>query len=429
MHALRKTAPLLGLATLAALGLAAPPAHAQGYTLKTLSDFYNAGSRPNSLTLSADGTTLYGTTAYGGNLGVSNGNGGGTVFSASVNSVGVPVTTLATFGGANGANPFGNLILSGTTLYGSTYGGGANNDGTVFSLPTSGGTPMVLASFNGANGGGPGALAFDGATFYGSTFGGGGPGATGTVFSVPIGGGAITTLGTFTGITGSGPNAGVILSRDSRTVYGTIPTGGVNGAGEVYSVPIGGGTPTTLASFNGYSAGAPHGVTLSADGTTLYGSAFSGGTYGKGAVYSVPVGGGTPTVLASFNGSNGAAPYAGLTLSADGTTLYGTTDQGGANSDGEVFSLPVSGGTPTVLFSFNGTNGSAPDAPLTLGSNGILYGTTARVFGGGFGTVFALVPTPEPTSPAVLGIGLLGLAGLGLRARQRFSAGAKRRAA
>lgn len=325
MHALRKTAPLLGLATLAALGLAAPPAHAQGYTLKTLSDFYNAGSRPNSLTLSADGTTLYGTTAYGGNLGVSNGN-GGTVFSASVNSVGVPVTTLATFGGANGANPFGNLILSGTTLYGSTYGGGANNDGTVFSLPTSGGTPMVLASFNGANGGGPGALAFDGATFYGSTFGGGGPGATGTVFSVPIGGGAITTLGTFTGITGSGPNAGVILSRDSRTVYGTIPTGGVNGAGE-------------------------------------------------------------------------------------------------------VFSLPVSGGTPTVLFSFNGTNGSAPDAPLTLGPNGILYGTTARVFGGGFGTVFALVPTPEPTPPAVLGIGLLGLAGLGLRARQRFSAGAKRRAA
>ena len=67
----------------------------------------------------------------------------------------------------------------------------------------------------------------------------------------------------------------------------------------------------------------------------------------------------TLTTLASFNGSNGANPEAGLTLI--GNTLYGTTDEGGAYAYGTVFSLPASGGSPTVLASFNnGTNGGDP---------------------------------------------------------------------
>lgn len=45
------------------------------------------------------------------------------------------------------------------------------------------------------------------------------------------------------------------------------------------------------------------------------------------------------TTIASFNGTKGAGPYGGLTLS--GGTLYGTTNGGGANGRGTVFSLPV----------------------------------------------------------------------------------------
>ena len=71
-----------------------------------------------------------------------------------------------------------------------------------------------------------------------------------------------------------------------------------------------------------------------------------GGANGDGTVFSVPLSGGSPTVLASFNGSNGQYPLAGLTLS--GNTLYGTTTAGGANNDGTVFSVPVRGGSPTV---------------------------------------------------------------------------------
>ena len=66
--------------------------------------------------------------------------------------------------------------------------------------------------------------------------------------------------------------------------------------------------------------------------------------------------GGTPTTLLSFNGTNGANPDGSLTLS--GSTLYGMTIGGGANGDGTIFSIPVTGGTPTTLLSFNGTNGA-----------------------------------------------------------------------
>jgi autotransporter-associated beta strand protein/uncharacterized repeat protein (TIGR03803 family) len=77
---------------------------------------------------------------------------------------------------------------------------------------------------------------------------------------------------------------------------------------------------------------------LTLSGNTLYGTTDSGGANNEGTVFSLPLGGGSPTVLASLNGSNGENPQAGLTLS--GNTLYGTTEGGGANYDeGTVFAL------------------------------------------------------------------------------------------
>ena len=69
-----------------------------------------------------------------------------------------------------------------------------------------------------------------------------------------------------------------------------------------------------------------------------------GGAIGDGTVFSVPVSGGAPTTLASFSSSNGRRPFGSLTLI--GSTLYGTTQEGGANDEGTVFSVPVSGGPP-----------------------------------------------------------------------------------
>jgi uncharacterized repeat protein (TIGR03803 family) len=73
------------------------------------------------------GHTLYGTTESGGSLGF------GTMFA--VNTDGSGFTTLHTFtGGSDGAYPRAGLMLSGSTLYGTTGGGGTSGNGTVFSL-------------------------------------------------------------------------------------------------------------------------------------------------------------------------------------------------------------------------------------------------------------------------------------------------------
>ncbi|MGO9109422.1 MAG: beta strand repeat-containing protein, partial [Thermoguttaceae bacterium] len=140
-------------------------------------------------------------------------------------------------------------------------------------------------------------------------------------------------------------------------------------------------TLTTLLSFNGTNGHYPTG-SLTLNGSTLYGMTENGGAYGYGTVFSIPVSGGTPTNLLSFNDTNGAQPLGSLTLS--GSTLYGMTSLGGIHDEGTVFSVSVTGGTTATLLSFSGTNGSNPEGDLTL-SGSTFCGMTLSggTFGGG----------------------------------------------
>jgi len=85
--------------------------------------------------------------------------------------------------------------------------------------------------------------------------------------------------------------------------------------------------------------------------------------------------------------------------------FYGTTVGSGVGqtvSDGTVFCVTTNG-LLTTLFAFDGTNGAAPSAPLLIGSDGALYGTTANGSGAsGGGTVFRLAL--EPILPVPLNI-------------------------
>jgi uncharacterized repeat protein (TIGR03803 family) len=380
----------------AALVLAALPAVGQAQVVLASFDGITSGKYPNS-PLALSGGTLYGTTP--------NGDGGsntfGTVFSVPV-SGGAP-TVLASFNGTQGANPFGGLLFSGGTLYGTTGGGGGTfSNGTVFSLPATGGTPTVLATFNGTNGSEPAArLTLSGSTLYGTTISGG-ANNKGVVFSVPITGGTPTVLASFDGAHGDSPEGGVVVS--GGTLYGTTYSGGANNQGVVYSVPVTGGTPTVLASFDDAHGTNPRGG-LVMSGGLLYGAASNGGAnLIYGTVFSVPVTGGTPTVLADFDGTHGGIPWGDLVLSAD--SLYGTSLSGGASNGGVVFSVPLSGGTPTVLASFDGPHGANPTGGLTL-SGGTLYGATQQGGAFGDGVVFA-VPVPEPGTLTLLMAAALG---------------------
>jgi uncharacterized repeat protein (TIGR03803 family) len=395
----------LSVALLMALGLASmAPLQAQLTTLATFAGTSN-GSVPRGGLILVGGS-LYGTTFTGG------ANGFGTVYSVPGN--GGAVTTLATFdSGAGGSSPYDRLLLSGSTLYGTNNQGGAGTWGTVFSVPLGGGAVTALGSFTGSPTGGAlpiSSVILSGGTLYGTTTSGG-ANNKGIVFSVPVGGGAVTTLATFAG-TSNGATPGGSLTLIGSTLYGTTESGGANNDGIVFSVPAAGGTITTLGTFAGTSNGASPNGNLMLIGSTLYGVTGSGGANNNGTVFSLPLAGGAITTLATFaSASNGAGPTGNLTLSNDSTTFYGVTVQGGANNKGTVFSVPVAGGAITTLATFAGTsNGATPEDGLILSSDGsTLYGTTQSGGANNDGTVFAVV-APEPGSATLLLAGLLGMA-------------------
>jgi len=390
-------------------------------TLTTLHSFNgtDGGSPWGDLTVSSDGSTLFGIVSSGGTAGA------GEIFS--IPASGGPLTTLTSFDGANLNHPYGSLTASGSTLYGMTsvlYNSGA---GTIFSAPVNGGAATTLASLNGNGAGSQGSgngrltLSPDGSTLYGMTAAGFFVSdgkfmlGDGTIFSVPVGGGPVTTLGTFNGNNGSTPQGSLTLSADGSALYGMTQYGGTNNSGTIFSEPVGGGTPTILFSFDGYHGSYPRGsLTLSADGSTLYGMTGFGGDndpiYGGGTIFSEPIGGGTPTILYSFDNTHGARPSGSLTLSADGSTLYGMTEyssvSGTPGGDGTIFSEPVGGGTPTTLFLFDGNHGENPYGDLTRNGS-VLYGMTEGGGTYGDGTIFALT-VPEPSTFALLAAGLLG---------------------
>ncbi|HEY2473812.1 MAG TPA: choice-of-anchor tandem repeat GloVer-containing protein [Candidatus Cybelea sp.] len=301
---------------------------------------------------------------------------------------------------SDGEHPRADLIVLHGTLYGTTYSGGANRTGTVFSLTTAG-TESVLHSFAGTIGSGDGAYpaaaltALHG-TLYGTTPFGGGSNGDGTVFSVTTGG-TERAIYSFQGGDGAYPRAS--LTAVNGTLYGTTNEGGANGYGAVFRVTTA-GKERTLYSFKGGSDGAYPYARLIDVGGTLYGTTIVGGArcgygqypYGCGTVFSISTNG-VEKVLYSFaGGSDGALPSAGLI--DVGGTLYGTTGGGSSSGDGTVYSISTSG-AEKVLYSFaGGSDGAQPGAGL-VNVKGTLYGTTSSGGPSDNGTVFSISTSGE----------------------------------
>ncbi|HXM44900.1 MAG TPA: choice-of-anchor tandem repeat GloVer-containing protein, partial [Bryobacteraceae bacterium] len=208
----------------------------------------------------------------------------------------------------------------------------------------------------------------------------------------------------------------------SGVLYGTT-LGGNGVAGTIFQMapPSTSGGPwalTVLHSFP-YNSGdsqnfSPNGTVLIGPGGTLYATtqgpslqlglaialappSASGGDWTEYQIYAFP---GTP---------NAGGPFAGVV--AEGGSLFGTTFTGGDEGCGADFgcgtvyqlaSGPTHGSawTGSVLHTFVGSDGNAPEAALAVGPGGALYGTTSnggsgsacQQSQGGCGTVFQLIP-------------------------------------
>ena len=225
------------------------------------------GANPNAgLVLS--GNILYGAAPAGGT------NGDGTVFA--INTNGAFFAALHNFTGLNnntnsdGANPDAGLILSGNILYGTAAHGGINGQGTVFAVNTNGTGFTNLYNFTGGNDGAVpyGRLVLSGSTLYGTASAGGSSG-NGTVFSVNTDGsgftilhsfsaGAYNSLAAYTNGDGAFPQAGLILS--SNTLYGTTEQGGNSGYGTVFALNL--PSPPITLPAGGWTEEAPLPVAL-----------------------------------------------------------------------------------------------------------------------------------------------------------------------
>lgn len=106
----------------------------------------------------------------------------------------------------------------------------------------------------------------------------------------------------------------------------------------------------------------------------------------------------TFTTLVHFKGPNGDSPSSPLIQGRDGA-LYGTTQSGGANSEGEAFRMSSTG--RLTIYSFCSqpgcVDGSNPDA-IVLGLDGVFYGTAAGGGATGNGTVFKITRSGQLTT-------------------------------
>ena len=160
------------------------------------------------------------------------------------------LTTLYSFTGGDGANPSAGLMADPAgNLYGTTADGGASGQGTVFQLDPSG-NPTVLYSFTGGSDGAypeAGVIADMAGNLYGTTYGGG-AGGQGTVFQLTPSG-TLTVLYSFTGGADGGRPGADLIADAAGNLYGTTALGGANtscpeGCGTVFEL-------TVPASFTG----------------------------------------------------------------------------------------------------------------------------------------------------------------------------------
>lgn len=330
----------------------------QAGTLLTLHSFdFANGEGPLSGVRLATNGDFYGTTWMGGAYG------GGTAFKMTAGGI---LTKLHDFGsGTDGIIPNAGLIqATNGYLYGTASEGGTHHKGTVFGMTTEG----VLTTLHNfcfearcSDGGVPyaGLVQATNGNLYGTTFDGGTNGY-GTVFTITMDG-SFTLLHSFNLTDGANPYGTLIQAADG-ILYGTTVGGGTSGQGTVFKITLDGAV-TTLHSFDVADGSNPYGALVLATDGNFYGTAETGGAnttcnLGCGTLFQITPQG-TLTTLYNFCSqagcSDGAEPVGGLVQDTNGV-FYGTTFAGGNSGChatfpgcGTVFRLNVGLG-PFVTF-------------------------------------------------------------------------------
>jgi uncharacterized repeat protein (TIGR03803 family) len=212
--------------------------------------------------------------------------------------------------------------------------------------------------------------------------------------------GTLTVIYSFNSPGGILPYGGLILGTDGN-FYGTTENGGSRNQGTLFKMTSTGNL-TNLYDFGSCLYPCKDGVypktpPVQASDGNYYGTVgnTTDGT-NNGVVYKLTSAGKFSTIY-TFDGTLGFNPQAPLIQGADGN-LYGTTASGGITispcwgssaSCGTVFKI-TTGGKLTTVYKFDQTHGAGPLSPVIQGTDGNFYGTTSAGGTSGLGTVFKL---------------------------------------
>jgi hypothetical protein len=293
----------------------------------------------------------------------------GSSFNGSVMTVPVGGGTVTTFAAAQN-EPLGIAIDSHSLYWSNSIGGtlvsGALDGGALSTLYTVAQPGTVE---------GPESVAVNSQAIFWTD-------GEGDITRTPRDGGSSSTLLTGAEYVGPSLTPLVQIASDGTSLYALVPVNPDGGAStlSLLKVPMAGGTPTTLAS-DGLSI-YTQGTNLVLSGTRAYWGQLESddsNTHLVGRVQSVALDGGALTPLATGQLFTGALP----TVAVDDTSVYWSTVSSEAiGATVYLVKAPLSGGTPTTLFSGDDAGAVAITTDATS-----VYWTT-----GGRGTVMKLTP-------------------------------------
>jgi uncharacterized repeat protein (TIGR03803 family) len=297
-------------------------------------------------------------------------------------------TVLINFNGTNGAHPIGDVIQAKSgLLYGMSFFGGSSNDGVLFSYNLVTGKDSVVINFNGANGAFPmGNVVQTSAGFlYGITEQGG-TWNYGVLYRYDPVTGNDTVLFNFNDTLGRDPTCTPLLAKDGK-LYGYTYFGGTSGNGVLFRFDPLTNKDTVVADLGGANGSNPlYGSLVQDTNGIIYGLTNQGGT-GTGVLFSYDPVAISYTPLVNF-GALGNYPCGGMIHDSTGL-LYGTTTQGGAFNNGVLFTYNPATGKDTTIINFSSSLGQQPNEAPMQASNGLLYGLTYQGGVNTFGTLYS----------------------------------------
>ena len=176
-------------------------------------------------------------------------------------------------------------------------------------------------------------------------------------------------------------------------LWGNLPYAGKPGAGLVYEFNLNGKIMSDIHPFEKFEGEDPDNAILLADNNKFYGIADGGyGQFGSFIYEYDPATNEYYIVQDFFDPTLGVSYSAGegyLMQAANGL-IYGLTQNGGANQDGQLFSYDPAQGIFKYLADFDALiTGSAPMGVLTEAPDGKLYGITHEGGLCNYGTIFS----------------------------------------